>query len=247
MQQWPHRIPTLILVSLCACSSWAQGGKPCREFERAAFQSSDSLALLSTFGKNKQLLPGYELQTLIALSFFPELEKIRVKFVQKHTRSPLNTRPVFPQLLKKGSGRSFLVTVSDSSITQLEPILLEKMDFNAQIGVLGHELSHVADFISRSLGSLIGSGINHISSRYIDRFEYRTDSICIAHGLGFQLLAWSRFVRTSLHSNNYEGSDNIDLPFMDHERYMNPSTIEKRIALNPLYSRADSCCCSPVP
>jgi hypothetical protein len=109
------------------------------------------------------------------------------------------------------------------------------MDFNAQVGVLGHELSHVYDFSHQSLWSLLGSGIGHLSTSYIDRFEYRTDSICIAHGLGYQLLAWSRFIRLTLHTENYDGSDNIDMPVMNRERYMNPSTILKRIALDPRY------------
>ena len=111
------------------------------------------------------------------------------------------------------------------------------MDFNAQIGVLGHELSHVYDFSHQSLWSLIGSAIGHLSSSYIDRFEYRTDSICIAHGLGYQLLAWSSFIRRTLHTENYDGSDNIDMPVMNRERYMNPATILARIALDPQYPK----------
>jgi hypothetical protein len=220
----------------------AQEGIPCRHFDRTSISQADSMRLMKEYGKDKKLIPGYELQTLLALSYFPELKESRIHFVLKKTRSPLNTRPVFPQVVNKGSRRSYLITISDSTIAQLEPILLKKMDFNAQIGVLGHELSHAADFTHRNFHSLVGSGIGHISSAYIDRFEYRTDSICIAHGLGYQLLAWSRFVRGALQSENYDGSDNIDKP-EDHERYMNPTTIEKRIAVMPMYAIPDSCCC----
>jgi hypothetical protein len=110
------------------------------------------------------------------------------------------------------------------------------MDFNAQVGIIGHELAHVADFKQRSLLSLIGSGIGHIfSARYIDRFEFRTDSICIAHGLGYQLFSWSNFIRNTMHTKNWQGADNINKMPMMRERYMNPSTIEKYIREMPVY------------
>jgi hypothetical protein len=188
------------------------------------------------YGGKKTLPPACALQALIALSYFPELKNTEISIVIKKTRSPLSTKPKFPNLMRKGSKRKFQITISDSSVLKLQPILFKQMDFNAQVGVIGHELSHASDFSKRSFWSLTASGLGHLSSKYIDRFEYRTDSICVAHGLGFQLLGWSRFVRKTLHSENYDGSDNIDMPVMDHERYMNPATILKRMTANPLYA-----------
>jgi hypothetical protein len=51
-------------------------------------------------------------------------------------------------------------------------------------------------------------------------------------------LGWSRYVRKALHTENYDGSDNINMPVMDRERYMNPETILKRMASIPTYSDA---------
>ncbi|HTQ27020.1 MAG TPA: hypothetical protein VMI35_02795 [Puia sp.] len=228
----------LICVCLYYTGSYGQSPQPRKQYNRSDLTEADSTRLAAEYGGNKTLIPAYTLQTLIALSYFPELKNSRIRFVLKATRSPLQTKPVFPNLLGSRSKRKFAITISDSSIVKLEPLLLERMDFNAQVGVIGHELSHASDFSNRSAWSLIGSGIGHLSSKYIDRFEYRTDSICIAHGLGFQLLAWSRFVRATLHSENYDGSDNIDMPVMDHERYMNPSTILTRMEAIPIYTEA---------
>jgi len=215
----------------------AQNRKPVVEFERIDFTKEDSLQLLNEYGKNKEFIPQYALQMLIALSYFPELKNTRIRFIFKHAHSPLETRPVFPNLLSKGSKRKFTIIISDSSMWKLEPVLIQHMSFNEQIGVIGHELSHASDFSKRSTTSLIGSGIGHVfSSKYMDRFEFRTDSICIAHGLGYQLLAWSTFVRRTMHTENWEGSHNINVPVMTRERYMNPSTIKKYIAANSLYS-----------
>ena len=233
--KWTCRF--LLLLSLIILSYRLHAQKqPVVEFERADFSQEDSLQLLKNFGSNKKFIPQFTLQTLIALSYFPELKKTHIRFKYKPAHSPLTTKPTFPSVLYKKSKRRFKVIISDSTVPSLQPILLKQMDFNPQIGVIGHELSHVFDFSKRSIFSLAGSGINHIfSSRYIDHFEYRTDSICIAHGLGYQLLAWSTFVRRTMHRENWEGADNVNVAVMTRERYMNPSTITRRIAADSLY------------
>jgi hypothetical protein len=214
----------------------AQTPKPVRHFEHSDFSKEDSLHLLQEFGKNKILIPQFALQTLVALSYYPELKNTSIHFIYKPAVSTLTTKPNFPSLLLTGGKRTFKIIISDSSIKQIEPVILPKMDFNAQVGIIGHELGHVADFKQRSLLSLIGSGVGHLfSTGYIDKFEFRTDSICIAHGLGYQLLAWSSFIRSTMHTANWEGANNIDNMPMMRERYMNPSTIEKYMARMPIY------------
>ena len=59
---------------------------------------------------------------------------------------------------------------------------------------------------------ILKHAIRNVSSRYIDRFEFKTDSICIAHGLGYQLLAWSSFVRQKMHRENWDGADYVHQP-----------------------------------
>jgi hypothetical protein len=210
---------------------------PVKQFEHAGFSAEDSLTLLKKYGRNKELIPQFALQTLIALSYYPELVNTHVRFIYRHAYETLETKPDFPALLNKSGKRSFTVTISDSSIPRIEPILLKNMDFNAQIGIIGHELSHVADFANQTLLHLMGSGIEHVlSAAYIDRFEYRTDSLCIAHGLGYQLLAWSTFIRKTMNTENWRGAVNIDQMPIKEERYMNPATIMKQIENNPLYA-----------
>lgn len=225
------------ILFLLATGNFLIAQTPVKHFDRSSFSEEDSINLLKKFGKNKELIPQFRLQTLIALSYYPELINTHIRFIYKPARASLETRPDFPTVINKGDKRTFTITVSDTSMPKIEPILLKNMDFNAQIGIIGHELSHVADFSNQNLLHLIGSGIEHLfSPTYIDRFEYRTDSICIAHGLGYQLLAWSTFIRNTMHTENWRGADNIDNMPMKQERYMNPSTIMRRIKNNPLYA-----------
>jgi len=223
----------ITIIAACFAGGNAAAQQPVKAFKRSDFTVADSLALLKQYGQNKQLPPGFELQALIALSYFPELKNTHIKFMVKHAYSLLQTRPIGRGIFNRHT-RQFTITISDSTYWKLMPIQLDSMNFNAQIGVIGHELSHVSDFINRSLINLAMSGVKHLSSKYIDRFEYRTDSICIAHGLGYQLLAWSRFVRATLHTGDYDGADNIDKPML-HERYMNPATITARMKKLDMY------------
>ena len=130
--------------------------------------------------------------------------------------------------------RDYEITISDSTEQMLTPILFQNLPFNAQIGVIGHELGHVIEFSSMVTIRIMEHAANSISSKYVDHFEFETDSICIAHGLGYQLLSWSTYVRHVMHKDNWDGADNVHKPMM-RERYMNPSTIQKRINQLPLY------------
>lgn len=118
----------------------------------------------------------------------------------------------------------------------MNPVLLDRMDFDAQVGVLGHEISHVIDFSHKNTAGLLRIGLGNLSTSFLDRFEYGTDSICIAHGLGYQLLAWSNFVRKAFQSSYQEGNETELKGLLQRERYMHPATIRKRINASKLYA-----------
>ena len=116
----------------------------------------------------------------------------------------------------------------------LESILLKNLSLNAQIGVLGHELAHVADMKSFSFWRVVGHGIRYtLSKPYGDRFEFGTDRIAIEHGFGLPLYCWSAEVRRKLSSTSFfrEQANNSK-----RERYMNPNTILNQMADLKIYS-----------
>src|SRR5258705_1270135 len=101
---------------------------------------------------------------------------------------------------------------------------------------MGPGLSNAADYYNKTAFGLIRVAFGNLSNKCLDKFEFKTDSLCIAHGRGYQLLAWSAFIRTTMHYENWTGSVNIDKGPMLREKYMNPSTIMKRISMSPLYN-----------
>ena len=191
-------------------------------------------ALKMEFGKHKKIPASIEKPFLIALSYYPELKDTPIRFRIKKRHTPLQTRASWTGLFKRKKIRDYVITISDSTEPMLTPVLFKNVSFNPQIGVAGHELAHVADFSRYSSLRIIWHGIKNVSRKYIDKFEFKTDSICIAHGLGYQLLAWSENLRKKMNSINWRGADNAHKQ-QNTERYMNPATIQQRINTNPLY------------
>lgn len=207
-----------------------------KEFHPDSLTSKAVLDLKSNYGDKKILPIGFEKQTLIALSYFTELKDVKIKFRVKNKITPLATRPSFISMFRKAKKRTYIVTISKNSISLLDSIILQNLNYNAQIGVLGHELSHIFDFSNKNFFRMCQVFFGHLSKKYTDHFEFNTDQICIDHRLGYQLLAWSNNVRKNLKTKNWGGPDN-DPHNNKRERYMNPSTINRIISTHPLYEK----------
>lgn len=212
------------LVVLCRVEAHAGSAMP-----------GDSLSVQSyaEFTYRKQLPRGYELPALIALSHFPELKNIPIRFRIGPSFPPLCTQPDLKTMFRRKGARSYVIIISNRTSRKLTPILFERMDQTAQVGILGHELGHVKDFSGRTTWQSLKMFFHHFSRTYMDRLEFNTDRVAIEHGLGRELEAWSRFVRNTLQVSNWRGPAHLGENNSRYERYMNPDTIEKYISLLP--------------
>jgi hypothetical protein len=207
---------------------------PQKNFNPDSLSENYFTELKKEFGNNKDYPPQFEKQILIALSYYPELKNSPILFRIRKRHGGLNTRATWPGIFELPRKRHFVITISDSTEEMLMSMLFKNLPFNAQVGVMGHELAHAADFFTMTTKQIILHALKNVSAKYIDRFEYNTDAICIAHGLGYQLLEWSSYVRKKMNRETWRGPDYIHRP-MTKERYMNPDTIIKRIEANPIY------------
>lgn len=177
---------------------------------------------------NKKIIPEeYKLPILTALSHFPELKNLSVKIRIKQAYTPLSTKPAFWSMFKRKAKRTYIVTISNKTIDTLSHLLYKNLNLEERTGIIGHELSHVADFDSKNFLQSLRNAIGHISKCYLDRMEFKTDSICINHGLGKHLEAYSLHVRESMHVHYWRGVDHVFEKDDYIERYMNPLTIER--------------------
>lgn len=224
------RISFILLLSIAALPQVHSADSlmiPKREY----IESEERLRyddLLKTYGNNKILAEGYELQALIALSHFPELKDIAIEFVVRDARVPMAARPTMGSLLRGARSRKYQV-ISDTMMDERRSaLLLKNQPFNAQIGILGHELAHIQYYLKRSFFGLVGDGICQLSDcRRV--WERENDMRLIDHGLGWQRYDHASFVRNNINQeltnrNTAEGSI-----------YMRPQEFIDVIDQHPLY------------
>lgn len=206
-----------------------------KAFHKNSLTTEKLVLLRKNFGKNKTIPKSFENQILTALSYFPELKDTKIKFRLKNRTTPLATRPTFFSMFRSAKKRTYVITISKKSTNYLDAIVLKNIDYNAQIGVLGHELSHISDYLNKGFGEMFTVAINEVfSKKKVDKFEFKTDLNCINHGLGYQLLDWSIQVRDNLKRDNWLGAVNL-MGGKNSERYMNPTTIINILDKHPLY------------
>lgn len=206
-----------------------------KTFHKNRLTNEKLVLLRNNFGKQKSIPKSFENQILIALSYFPELKNTKIKFRLKNRTTPLATRPTFFGMFRSAKNRTYVITISEKSTNYLNAIVLKNIDYNAQIGVLGHELSHISDYLNKGFSEMFTVAINELFyKKKVDEFEFKTDLNCINHGLGYQLLDWSIQVRENLKRDNWLGAVNL-MGGKSSERYMNPTTIANILEKHPLY------------
>jgi hypothetical protein len=173
--------------------------------------------------KVKIITPAQDSAVSQALAFFPELQHLKIIFRTKKTKTPFTSRPTALSIFKKPSKRTYLITISAQSIPMLNGIIKDSLSHKAQVGVLGHELSHIVEYNTKGTWWFIKLLARHLSTRAMDVFEYNTDYRTIQHGMGNYLLAWSTEVRQKLKVTSFNRSKSKGM--MERERYMHPPTI----------------------
>lgn len=208
-----------------------------KSFLQESFDSCYFANLQKEYGKGKKLPIGFEKQALLALSYYPELKDTKIDFRTRKKNSPLMVRPtVGSAIFRSAKKRRYIVFISSHS-SHADSILMKNLPLDAQIGVLGHELAHIAFFNKKGRWGMMKVALGNFSRSYLDRIEFETDRSAIEHGLGWQLLSWSEYVRIKLRLERWRGADEYihGKASRPRARYMNPETIRTVIAESPVY------------
>lgn len=154
-------------------------------------------SLRTAFGFRKTYPPEYELQVLLALSRYPELKRVPIHFQKVKRAMPMiASRPDPLNLFRLRRNWIYAVYISEESPEQLSHNLFTRFSFNAQIGILGHELAHTLFYQDKTTSDMIVMGVQYlISDPYKGKFEQDTDRRTIAHGLGWQVLEYATHYR----------------------------------------------------
>ena len=180
-------------ILLCTCllllftTSFSQQRAPRYFSEKLLQLKIDSLR--SNFGMHKTLPEKYELEALVALSYFPELEQSTINFKIKKIRSTMAARPAGIQFLRGKGKRKYNVILNNSN----PEVPLDSASFNAKIGIIGHEFAHIVDYENKSTLKLISNAFGYANSKFRAKFEKDTDRRTISHGLFWQCFDFSSF------------------------------------------------------
>ncbi|MEQ8314550.1 MAG: hypothetical protein RL839_14880 [Gammaproteobacteria bacterium] len=192
--------PVLLLALLLASSSQAQTIAVKREYreveERLRYEE-----LLAAYGNNKELPPGFELQALLALSHYPALRDVRIRFVVDDVDIPLSSRPHWASMLRSAKNRTYLVVIDSQRESGRQALILANQPFNAQVGIIGHELAHTVYYLNRSFFGIVGDALCQLGDCRV-AFERATDKRLVEYGLGWQRFDHAMYVRGQLSGAN---------------------------------------------
>ena len=199
--------------------------KPVREID-SLFYKNKIWGMDSIFGVKKFIIPKYRLQILIALSFYPELKDVQIDFAYKNINTTMQCQPTINSLLKN-SKMEYIIYINNNK--EFSGVLIDDVPFNAQIGLIGHEIAHVIDFEKGNRQDVISRGFDYLNESSKKEYEFFVDSLTIAYGLGWQLYDWSYFsLNNSKSSQEYKN--------FKKRVYMTPELILEQIKREKIYS-----------
>ncbi len=189
-------------------------------FDTNSIQNIDSLKII--YGKHKHLLKEFEMQSLIALSYYPELWNEVVIFKFKDFNSCAQSTMTLGSVFKK-TDKTYLIYINNDSTKT--GFVLSDVPYNLQVAVIGHELAHIVDFKSRGFLDLALWGLKYLFVKTSIKIERKTDKIAIRHGLGWPLYYWADYILNQSTANKHYRK-------IKEKKYMHPDEILQYMATN---------------
>ncbi len=204
--------------------------KSTKFYNKSTISNEKLVAFKASFGKNKTIPKEFEEQTFIALSYYPELKESHIEFIRTNIKTTMACRPIASSLTRRYN-REYVISIDNDD--EKKGVILDDVPFNAQIGVIGHELAHIIDYENKGTVSIAKLGIDYATGNYPPEFEKSVDKLTIQRGLGWQLFDWADFVlNKSKASKEYKE--------FKRKSYLTPEEIKKEIENNKQYQTSTS-------
>jgi hypothetical protein len=153
-------------------------------------------SLKAIIGEKKGLPEGFETAAAIAYSAFPQLKDVDIDMVLMPGGAPMEATPVIKSLFGPKKNRKYRIELNDAKNSYFDPILLRALPFDAQVGVLAHELGHIVYYEELNLLAFGKWGLMYLrSDDFRATHERSTDVMPVYHGLGSQIYQYAYFVR----------------------------------------------------
>jgi hypothetical protein len=153
-------------------------------------------SLLQKVDGNKGLPEGFEKAAAIAYSAYPELRQVEIDMALTQYGAPMESTFDLPSLFLPWKKRKYLILLNDNRDSHFDPILLRALPFDAQVGILAHELGHVAYYDKLNVLQVAKWGLMYLfDDDFRATHERTTDLMPVYHGLGSQIYQYAYYVR----------------------------------------------------
>jgi hypothetical protein len=161
-----------------------------------ANRSYDLDSIKAIIGENKGLPQGFEIAAAIAYSAFPQLKEVNIDMILTQDGAPMESTVEISTLFGTRANRHYLILLNDAQNSHFDPILLRSLPFDAQVGILAHELGHIAYYHELNLFEFGKWGLRYLrDDEFRATHERSTDLMPVYYGLGSQIYQYAYFVR----------------------------------------------------
>ncbi len=144
------------------------------------------------FSHSKEIPSDFEIPFYIAIAQFPELQQTTITMKAKSFDLTLQAQPASNFLFSTKKSREYKIFVNDDANTA-HGVLFQHLPFDAQVGIMAHELSHIADYTKKTTWEMVIFILSFLGIKFRERMERLTDQEVIARGFGWQLYEWADF------------------------------------------------------
>jgi hypothetical protein len=153
-------------------------------------------SLRKIIGTNKVLPAGFEVAAAIACTAYPELKDLNIEMILLPEGAPMESTVKVWSLFGSRRNRHYQILLNDAPDSYFEPILLRSLPFDGQVGILAHELGHVAYYHQLNIFQFGKWGLRYLQDdEFRATHERTTDLMPIYHGLGSQIYQYAYFIR----------------------------------------------------
>jgi hypothetical protein len=110
--------------------------------------------------------------------------------------APMESTVAIGSLFGGRKNRRYRILLNDARNSFFDPILLRSLPFDAQVGILAHELGHIVYYENLNVFEFGNWGLRYLlEDEFRAAHERSTDLMPLYHGLGSQIYQYAYFVR----------------------------------------------------
>lgn len=131
---------------------------------------------------------------ITAATAFNELKDVKIEIRRKGIKTMMAARPKLNFLFRNRENREYVILITNHEEMNANA-MYANMSSCAQVGVIGHELSHILSYEDMTNMELLWFGIKYVFNK--KEIEAETDLLAIRKGFGQQIIEFNKYLYKS--------------------------------------------------